>query len=79
MNKQYLTQEEQYKDDLNNEEIQRIEDAELREIRQRYWNLMHEAFLDEAGIPDWELEKVVDGIKAREQDEIKKYRQKKGV
>ena len=68
MNKQYLTQEEQYKDDLNNEEIQRIEDAELREIRQRYWNLMHKAFLDEAGIPDWELEKVVDGIKAREQD-----------
>ena len=79
MNKPYLTKEEQFKDILNNEEIQRIEDVDLREIRQRYWNLAHKAFLDEAGIPDWELNKVVQNIHVQEQKEIAKYRQKKGV
>lgn len=79
MNKPYLTIEEQFKDILNKEEIQRIKDPELREIRQRYWNLVHKAFLDEASIPDWELEKVVKGMRTQEQNEITKYRQKKGV
>ena len=54
MNKPYLTKEEQFKDILNNEEIQRIEDVELREIRQNFWNLLHKAFLEKCGIPDWE-------------------------
>ncbi len=79
MNKPYLTEEEQFKDILNNEEIQRIKDPELRKIRQKYWDLAHKAFLDEAGIPDWKLNDVVESIHAQEQDEIAKYRQKKGV
>ena len=34
---EWLNEEEQYKDTLNNEEISRIKDPELREIRQRHW------------------------------------------
>lgn len=79
MNKVYLTKEEQFKDILNNEEIQQIEDKELRDIRWKYWNMFHKAFLDESGIPDDELERVVESIKVQEQDEILKYRQKKGI
>ena len=33
MNKPYLSAEEQYKEILNNEEIERIQDTELQEIR----------------------------------------------
>ncbi len=79
MNKPYLSVEEQYKEILNNEEIERIQDYELRQIRQKYWNLRHKAFLDEAHISDQELDRVWEDLKAREQDEIAKYRQKKGV
>lgn len=79
MNKPYLSVKEQYKEILNNEEIERIQDYELRQIRQKYWNLRHKAFLDEAHISDQELDRVWEDLKAREQDEIAKYRQKKGV
>ena len=79
MNKPYLSVEEQYKEILNNEEIERIQDYELRQIRQKYWNLRHKAFLDEAHISDQKLDRVWEDLKAREQDEIAKYRQKKGV
>ena len=79
MNKPSLSVEEQYKEILNNEEIERIQDYELRQIRQKYWNLRHKAFLDEAHISDQELDRVWEDLKAREQDEIAKYRQKKGV
>ena len=79
MDKPYLSVKEQYKEILNNEEIERIQDYELRQIRQKYWNLRHKAFLDEAHISDQELDRVWEDLKAREQDEIAKYRQKKGV
>lgn len=79
MNKPYLSEEDQYKEILNNEEIRRIQDPELREIRQKYWNLRHKAFLDEAHISDQELSNVFDDIIAKEQEEILRYRKKKGV
>ena len=73
MNKPYLSAEEQYK------EIERIQDTELQEIRRKYWNLRHKAALDEAHISDQELGRVLDDLKAKEQAEILRYRQKKGV
>lgn len=79
MNKPYLSAEEQYKEILNNEEIERIQDTELQEIRRKYWNLLHKAALDEAHISDQELGRVLDDLKAKEQAEILRYRQKKGV
>lgn len=51
-NNKYLSEEEQFKEILNNEEISRIKDPELRNIRAKYWNLLHQVFLDEHKIPD---------------------------
>lgn len=70
----YLSEEEQYKEILSFDEISRIKDDELREIRSKYWNLRHEAFLDEHNIPDQELEKVWNALKAKELKEIEVYR-----
>ena len=78
MNIEYLTEEEQYKEILNNEEITRIKDSELREIRTKYWMLKRDAFLDEHRIPDWELGRVFDELMAKEQSEIEEYRKRKG-
>lgn len=79
MNKPYLSKEEQFKDILNDEEIGRIEDDELREIRQKYWDLYRKVLCDEAHISDQELGRALDDVKAKEQAEILRYRQKKGV
>lgn len=78
MDKPYLTKEEQYKKILNNEEIDRIEDLELRSIRSKYWNLRHKAFVDEANISDNELEQIWEDLCVQEQKEIAAYRQCKG-
>ncbi len=39
--KEWLSEEEQYKENLNNEEISRIKDPKLREIRERHWKYRH--------------------------------------
>jgi hypothetical protein len=70
----YLTDEEQYKETLNQEEIARIKDPILRDIRMKYWNKQLEIFLDEYGIPDSELEKESDLLIALERKEILKYK-----
>ncbi len=70
----YLTEEEQYKEILNNEEINRIKDMELRELRMRYWKKRRDAFLDEHNMPDKELESMFDRLREEEQEEIKKYK-----
>ena len=75
---EFLSKEEQYKDILNNEEIKRIEDLELRSIRLKYWNLRRKAWLDEAGIPDTEIARVQKELKEKEQKEIAEYRKRKG-
>lgn len=79
MNKSYLCGEEQYKEILNNEEIESIQDPELQEIRRKYWNLRTKAFLDEEHISDQKLEQVWNELQAKEQAEILSYRKKKGV
>ena len=78
MNKPYLTKEEQYKKILNNEEIERIEDLELRSIRSKYWSLRHKAFLDEVNIPDSQIEEVSNHLFEEERKEIEAYRLRKG-
>ncbi len=76
-NNNYLSEEEQFKETLNNEEISRIKDPELRSIRFKYWNLLHQTFLDEQRIPDSMLGKEFDKIKAAEKKEIDEYRKRK--
>lgn len=75
-NNDYLSEEEQFKKVLNNEEISRIKDPELRNIRSKYWNVLHQAFLDEHKIPDNVLGKEFDRIKAEELKELDEYRQR---
>lgn len=74
-NNDYLSEEEQFKEILNNEEIRRIKDPELRNIGLKYWNLLHKTFLDEQKIPDSMLGKEFDKIKAEEIKELDEYRQ----
>ncbi|WP_099190885.1 hypothetical protein [Tepidibacter mesophilus] len=76
-NNDYLSEEEQFKEILNNEEISRIKDPELRSIRLKYWNLLHQTFLDERKIPDGMLGKEFDNIKATEIKELEEYREHK--
>lgn len=76
-NKGYLSEEEQFKKILNNEEIGRIKDPELRNIRWKYWNLQREAFLDEHKIPDNILGQEYDKIKEAELKELDEYKQRK--
>lgn len=74
MSKGYLSYEEQFEENLNNEQIERIKDNILRNIRCKYWNLRHAAFLDESGISDTELKHMWDDLKRQENDEIIAYR-----
>lgn len=72
----YLSYEDQFKEILNQEEINRIENYEMREIRMKYWNLRHQAFLDEVNIKDCELGKVLDELWIEEQKELEKFKVK---
>lgn len=72
----YLSEEEQFKETLNNEEISRIKDSELRNIRLKYWNLLHQAFLGEHKISDGMLGTEFEKIKEEEKKEINQYRQR---
>ncbi|OMD67602.1 hypothetical protein [Paenibacillus odorifer] len=74
MSKEYLSYEDQFKETLNNAEIDRIENAELREIRMKYWHLRHDAFLDENNISDQDLGKVLDELKRKEMEEIQRFK-----
>ena len=55
---EWLTEEEQYKDDLTSREIERIKDEELRNIRRKYHKRMLRNFHDEKNISDKELIKM---------------------
>jgi len=72
--KNYLSYEDQFKEVLNQEEISRIENDEVREIRFKYWNLKHKAFIDEHNISDAELEKIFDNLFLAEQKELESYK-----
>lgn len=70
----YLSYEEQFKEILNQDEISRIKNVELREVRIKYWNLRHTAFLDEYRIKDSELESVFNDLWSEEQKELEKFK-----
>ncbi|KMZ41331.1 MULTISPECIES: hypothetical protein [Bacillales] len=72
----YLNYEDQFKEILNQEEINRIQNLQLREIRMKYWRLRHEAFIDERNISDSELEKVFDELIRQEQEELQRFKNK---
>ena len=75
----YLSHDEQFKKILNDGEISRIEDNELRYIRQKYWHLYRKVFLDEHGIPDSKLDAALDRLWEAESRELNEYKQKHGI
>ena len=78
-NNEYLSESEQYEKILNQEQIYRIRDYDLRSIRMKYWNLRHEAHMNEHGISDVEINSVFEQFCATEQKEIAEYRKRRGV
>ncbi len=58
---------------MNNCEISNIEDIELREIKRKYGDLRHNAFIDETNISDSDLEKVWDNSLMQEKQELIMY------
>ncbi|HBJ2622083.1 hypothetical protein FDB29_07255 [Clostridium botulinum] len=72
----YLSYKDQFKKVLNQEEISRIENFEIRKIREKYWHLKHKTFIDENNISDKDLGKVFDNICLAEQKELEAYKRK---
>jgi len=64
---------EKYNCEMNSAKIAEIEDLKIQEIKQKYWNLKHKAFLDEHNIKDWELGDVLDKYTALERKELEEY------
>jgi hypothetical protein len=77
--KYYLSNEEQFKMILNQEEIARIENPEIREIRMKYWALRHNAFTEELNISDRDLEKVCDDLITQEKIDISAFSNRKNL
>lgn len=70
----WLSEKEQYQENLNNEEISRIKDPVLREIRMRHWKYRTRIFLDEHNISDEELMKLSKKDWEIEKQEIENYK-----
>ena len=79
MYNQYLSIEERFKDALSNEEMLRIKDQELRDIRMRHWIYQNKIHHDYANISDEELCRLVDIDCEKEKREIEEYRKRKGI
>ena len=75
----FLSEDRQYDETLNNEEIARIRDLELRKIRAKYWEKQTDIFLDEQNIPDDMLGKYSNQIKEQEKRELEEYRKQRGI
>ncbi|WP_311194400.1 hypothetical protein [Selenomonas noxia] len=75
----FLSEDKQYDKILNNEEISKIRDFTLREIRARYWRKQTDAFMDEHNIPDHMLGEYSDRIRAEEKRELEEYRRQRGI
>lgn len=73
---EWLSEEEQYKENLNDEQISRIKDPVLREIRMRNWEYRTKIFLDEQNISDEKLERLTEENILREKKEIGQYKQR---
>lgn len=79
MKNEYLTIEEQFKETLNDREISRIQDAELRKIRYNHWKYRMDIFRDEHRISDTEFCRLTDMDYEQEKREIEEYRKRKGI
>lgn len=79
MEEKYLTIEEQFKEVLNDEQIRRIQDPELRELRMKHWEYRTKIFRDEHNISDKEFCRLSDEDFAKEQRELLEYKVRKNI
>jgi|GEM_PF-2047534 len=77
MSEKYLTLEEQFAKTLNNEEISRIKDCELRDIRMKHWEYRHEIFVNERKYSDAEFLRLTDIDYKKEEKELEDYKKRK--
>ena len=77
--RKFLTVDEQFQKTLNDEEISRIEDIELRELRMKHWIYRTMIFKDEHNISDAEFCRLSDNDYALEEKELQEYRKRKGI
>lgn len=73
----WLSEDEQFKKTLNDREIGRIKDRELREIRMRHWEYRRKVFLDEHNISDEEFMRLTDADYENEAREIEEYKNRR--
>ena len=73
----WLSEEEQYQEHLNIEQISRIQDFELQEIRNRHWHYRKRILQDEYNISDEKFVKLCKEDWEQEKEEIEKYKKTK--
>lgn len=73
-NMNHLSYEDQFKEVMNQEEISRIQNPEIRKIREKYWRLQHEAFINERDIPDFKIGKLSKELRRQEQEELQRFK-----
>lgn len=64
---------EKYNCAMNPHEIDKIKDINTRQIKIKYWDLKHKAFLDERNISDKEFENVYNNLTQEERKELEAY------
>lgn len=79
MENKYLTVKEQFKKTLNNDEISRIKNLELREIRMKHWEYRIKIFRDEHNISDSKFSRLTDINYKQEAKELEEYCKRKNI
>lgn len=64
---------EKYNCAMTPNEINEITDNNIRNIKQKYWELKHKSFLDEQNISDQDLGNVYDELTQQEKEELIQY------
>lgn len=74
----YLSEEEQYAENLSHEDIDRIRDPELRRIRKKCADTIRRNHEDVENFSDEEVQEAWMRLKQEEKAEIAEYRKRRG-
>ena len=76
---EWLSEEEQYAEILNDKDISKIKDLELRKIREKHWKYRTDIFLDKHNITDEQLVELTHVDCKREKEEIERYKNSRNL
>lgn len=76
---EWLSEEEQYAEILNDKDISKIKDPELRKIREKHWKYRTDIFLDKHNITDEQLVELTHVDCKREKEEIERYKNSRNL